>query len=125
MENDNSLRELFTELRLRDAKRAPSFRQVLHRPRAETDSLPALPWIRWAVAAAVLAGAVWMMRPNEEKPSAPESTNWAAFSNWRAPSDILLASSTVLTADATNSNSDEWIQESTNEPSPTNNPKTL
>jgi hypothetical protein len=127
-QNDNNLRQLFQQQRRADAQRAPAFDRVLRDARrarpVETPVAAAL-WLRLAAAAVVLAAlgvsltVTHARRRETMAASAPVTTTqtqqWAALSNWSAPTDGLLTMSSTAVWGSRITTPTDTLIESTNE----------
>jgi hypothetical protein len=104
---DNSLRQLFHELRDTDERATPPFARVLHR--AEIGRAAAHPWT-WAFRLAAgcalltLAGVgLWMHRSKPE----PAQPVMASIMDWQSPTDFLLSTPTLADDSAATSQSNQ------------------
>ena len=104
---DNSLRQLFHELRDTDERTAPPFARVLHRVKASGDTAHPLTWaVRLAAGCTVLALAgvgLWMLRSKPE----PAQPVMASIMDWQSPTDFLLSTPTLADDSAATSQSNQ------------------
>jgi hypothetical protein len=95
--NDHTLKKLFDEARRQDADNTPGFQRLLCKQAVATKDSPALGWMPFALAAALLLVAALLafsVLPKSEPHLAAEVEQWAAISDWTASSDAMLAENT-------------------------------
>ena len=99
---EKELRQLFSELRIREQRQVPSFVVIARASpsaSAASSSRMSFPWLRFAVGsvAIVLLLAAITLGANRIRARAMqrEMQQWAALSTWAAPSDALLSISSM------------------------------
>lgn len=105
---DEQLKELFRDVKKHDEARVPSFGGLIHG--RESASLPFLTWPRIIAAAALIMICIGVGLTLVGKPRAEfDVDQWAALSNWRAPTDGLLTLSGTSLGSSIDSPSDAWM----------------
>lgn len=87
-ETDNKLQQLFDELKGHDARRAPAFSRLAQAPSRRTHPTPW--WLLPATAVVVLAAISLSLMRTRPHRSQDDASQWAAFSTWATPTDVLL-----------------------------------
>ena len=95
-QTEDKLRQLFSELSAEDSRRAPSFGAIMQGLRSATSTPQgSSPWLRFAAGTAAvvlliaaLAPAAFRWRADSFK---RQMQQWAALSDWGAPTDALLS----------------------------------
>jgi hypothetical protein len=108
---DHNLKPLFHELRTEEARRAPSFSNVL-RKATDSKTAPARMFglMLTACVAVVIALAVSLSVFRARKdPSAPDTSPWTSLTQWKAPTDVLLNVSNALNANKITTPTDSWL----------------
>jgi hypothetical protein len=112
-QTDSKLRHLFNEARNQDALRAPPFGPLVRVTVRARETMPRFTLLRFSVAASaavlvILGVSLALFYTTTRQPAAvPEQ--WAALSNWRAPSDGLLNVSSMPWGGEIVTWSDSWI----------------
>ncbi|NQU09600.1 hypothetical protein HQ590_02325 [bacterium] len=113
-ETESELKQLFREQREQDARHRPAFQRLARPAESDAPGRPGLtiPWLRLAAAAAVLVAVGVLLRPapQDRRIAADDWQQWAALSNWQAPTDSLLTVSTTPWGSTITTPSDSWTE---------------
>jgi hypothetical protein len=126
-EDENRLRQLFSGLKRHDSERMPSFQRLASvEPR---ESKPDFAWLRLRIAmgaTALVAAVLFVISHVFRTPHAVDPEQWAALSNWSAPTDGWLAASSQIWSGNITTTTDSLIEDSSiSSPQQTNTKHTL
>jgi len=109
---DRTLKKLFEDVRRQDAENAPSFQRLLRTQQSsENRTSPSL-WISVAFASVLLLAAVlaFSVLSKNSTLSPEEAEQWAAITDWSAPSDLILAENTTTSSQSFSTFSDTLFE---------------
>jgi len=105
---DHTLKKLFEDVRRQDTENAPSFQRLLRTQRSSENRTSPSPWMSVAFASVLLLAAVlaFSVLSKNSTLSPEEAEQWAAITDWSAPSDLILAENTTTSSESFSTFSD-------------------
>jgi len=109
---DRTLKKLFEDVRRQDAENAPSFQRLLRTQRSSENRTSPSPWMSVAFASVLLLAAVlaFSVLSKNSTLSPEEAEQWAAITDWSAPSDLILAENTTTSSESFSTFSDTLFE---------------
>jgi hypothetical protein len=109
---DHTLKKLFEDVRRQDAENAPSFQRLLRTQRSSEIRTSPSPWMSVAFASVLLLAAVlaFSVLSKNSTLSPEEAEQWAAITDWSAPSDLILAENTTTSSESFSTFSDTLFE---------------
>lgn len=99
---DHTLKKLFEDVRRQDAENAPSFGRLLRTQRSTENRASPRTWMPVAFASVLILAAVLAFSVLSKNSTLwpKEAAQWAAITDWSAPSDWILAESTTTSSES-------------------------
>ncbi len=115
--SDKKMKDLFQDMRLQDAERAPRFERLAAVPDSQKYNQGHIPVLRYAMVflamiALCLSALFYHMNSNQPQPQKNEQEKWTSFSNWQATTDNLLTMSGIQTETTFSTTTDSWLEDS-------------
>jgi hypothetical protein len=109
---DYTLKKLFEDVRRQDAENAPSFQRLLRTQRSSENRTSPSTWMPVALASVLLLAAVlaFSVLSKNSTLSPKEVEQWAAITDWSAPSDLILAENTTTSRESYSTFSDTLFE---------------
>ena len=115
--SDKKMKELFQDIRLQDAERAPRFERLATVQDSQKYNQGHIPVLRYAMAllamiAFCLSALLYHFNSKQPRTQENEQDKWTSLSNWQATTDKLLTMSGTQEEATFSTTTDSWFEDS-------------